>query len=91
MFFCSACNIIAPYVLDVNVKCHIVLNQSNLSHVDVTMKNDWIHGLNVATFLSMLSKTKLIVVHLLKAISICGSFSFTLTDDLTSFHKHIGD
>jgi hypothetical protein len=47
----------------VNVKGQIVFNQNNLSHVDVTMKNDWIHGLDVATFLSMHSENKLIVIH----------------------------
>jgi hypothetical protein len=68
-----------------------MLNESNLSHVDVTMKNDWIHGLDVVAFLSMHSENKLIVVHLLKAISICGLFSLTLTNDLTGFQEHIGD
>jgi len=55
------------------------------------MKNDWIHGLDMVAFLSMHLENKLIVVHLLKAISICGSFSHTLIDDLIGFHEHIGD
>ncbi len=91
MFLCSTCNIIAPNILYVNVKGQIMLNESNLSHVDNTMKNDWIHGLDVATFLSMHLENKLIVVHLLKAISICCSFSLTLTNDLIGFQEHIGD
>jgi hypothetical protein len=58
------------------------------------VRKDWIqplNGLDEATFLSMHSKNKLIVVHLLKAIRIHGSFSFTPINDLISFQEHIGD
>jgi hypothetical protein len=94
MFFCFACNITTPCVLDVNVKHRIVPNKGSLSHVHVTMKKNWIQPLtNVdeVTFLSMHLENRLIVVHSLKAIQIHGSFSLTLISDLTSFQEHIGD
>jgi hypothetical protein len=71
MFFCFACNITSPCVLDVNVKGQIVPNKGNLSHVHVTEKKNCIQpltSLDETTFLSMHLENKLIVVHLLKAI-----------------------
>jgi hypothetical protein len=70
-FFCFACNITSPCVLDVNVKGQTVPNKGNLSHVHVTEKTNWIQhltSLDETTFLSMHLENKLIVVHLLKAI-----------------------
>jgi hypothetical protein len=40
MFFCFAWNITTHCVLDVNVKGWIVLNEGNLSHIDVIVKKD---------------------------------------------------
>jgi hypothetical protein len=56
MFLCSTCNIIAPCVLDVNVKGQIVPDKSNLLHVDVIVKKYWIQpliGLDEVEFVSM--------------------------------------